>query len=259
VHTDYRILICDDDLKRGFFEECFGEDLEARRRRQGPAARRMIVDGQISRTLSELRDALDEAADAGAPPDLVLIDDKLHPEVGHQPVRSALKAVMLIRSRFGPAAPKCVLHTSGPALNDVWAFCALGGDNVVDKYCPLDRMEILMKTLGNERWQPPQRRTDITIGGANGRLLPYMEDSHWKHNAIADLPGLTSAAADTAKRRLVAAFDLVAPAEPHEIVAAANQHGLAWVPLGARHLLAEEHPEHRETRFRHRTPGVSET
>jgi hypothetical protein len=83
-----------------------------------------------------------------------------------------------------------------------------------------------------------------------------MELPYWKHNALADLPSLTDAAATKAKGRLARTFELVAAAEPSEIAAAANGHGLVWVPLASRHLLPEDHPEHRADAFRHRSPGA---
>ncbi len=254
------MLVCDDDLARTTFEGWFEADLEERRCAQGKAAlRRLEVDGQVCRTLQELRDALDEAEEAGALPDLVLIDDRLQRKRGGESERSALRAVRLISSMFGDRRPRCVLHTGSPKPNDVWAFCELGGDNVVDKHRPLERAQILWQTLDGGRWTPPQPSTHVTLSDANGRLLPYMEEPYWKHNALQDLPDLTDAAANRAKSRLVTALGLMAGAEPREIVAAANDHGLVWVPLVSRHLLPEGHPEHRPTMFQHRSPGVSRT
>jgi hypothetical protein len=252
-----RVLVCDDDLRRSAFEESFNDDVEARRREQGAGSlRRLEVDGQVCRSLAELRFALDEAAEAGGPPDLVLIDDLLQAERDRDPVRSALKAVRLIRSKFGDDGPKCVLHTTAPELNDIWTFCALGGHNVVDKSRPHERERVLWKTLDGGRWSPPELRTHVRISDANGRLLPYMEDSYWQHNATSDL-GLTENAAHKAKERLVRSFQLPTRAEARDIVNAANAHGLAWVPLAYRHWLPEDHPEHRSSAFKHRLPGLS--
>ena len=160
---------------------------------------------------------------------------------------------------FGDDGPKCVLHTSKPNPNDIWAFCALGGHNAVDKLSGLDRTRIIWDTLDGHHWSPPQLRTEVRIDDANGRLLPYMEERHWKHNALGDLPGLTDAAADKAKSRLVTAFEMMSGAESLEIVTAANEHGLVWVPLALRHQLPESHPEHRKDVFKHRSPGLSGT
>jgi hypothetical protein len=259
VDLSRRVLVFDDDLVRTTFEQWFEEDLQERRRRQGSAAlRRLEVDGQVCRTLAELRDALEEADEAGALPDLVLIDDRLQREPRREIVRAALSAVRLVQSMFGNDRPKCVLHSSDLKLNEIRAFCELGGHNAIDKHRRLERTEILWETLDGRRWSPPPLRTDVSVSDANGRLLPYMELPQWKLNARRDLPGLKDDAANRAKSRLVSAFDLVAGAEPGEIVEAANDHGLTWVPLASRHLLPEGHPEHRETAFRHRSQ-VSET
>lgn len=204
--------------------------------------------------------ALQEAEEAGGPPDIVLIDDRLQPERGGEPVRSALKAVRLITAMFGDARPKCVLHTSDLKVNDVWTFCTLGGHNAIDKFRPHERMRILWDTLDGRCWAP-QPRTAVSIADANGRTLPYMEQAHWKYNArldLAELAGIDVKKAETrldkAKSRLLRAFDLDTGAEAREIVAAANDHGIAWVPLTYRHLLAEDHPEHRPQVFAHRAP-----
>lgn len=249
------VLVCDDDLRQATFEEWFNTDLVQRQQQQQAAALRYLeTDGQVCRTLAELSLALEEAREAGALPDLVLIDDRLQPERGGDPVRSALKAVRLITSTFGSRGPKCVLHTSQPDLNDVWTFCALGGHNVVDKFRPTERARILWETLDGHRWKPPEQRTSVTITDALGRMLPYMELPHWKHNARRDLPGLSEGAAHQAKSRLVNTLGLEKGAESREIVTAANDHGLAWVPLSYRHLLPQDHPEHRPDRFKHRLP-----
>lgn len=265
-----RVLVCEDDpaLSRAAFEKWFGEDLAQRQQWQGGAAlRRLEVDGQVCRTLRELSNSLDEAQEARSLPDLVLIDDRLQPERGGDPVRSALYAVQLIVSKFGADGPKSVLHTSEPTVNDIWTFCALGGHNVIDKFRPHERARILWETIDGHRWEPPQLLpTDVTIADANGRLLPYMEHSHWKYNARRDLPDLAADPdgnvdnrLDQCKRRLAGAFGLDNKwAEAREILAAAHAHGLVWVPLGARHLLPRDHPEHRPTAFKHRTPGASQ-
>jgi hypothetical protein len=258
-----RVLVCDDDLRRGVFEEWFAADRAQRLASPTCTDRRWLeVDGPVCRTLSELRDALEESEDAGVLPDLVLIDDRLQPERGGPPVRSALKAVRLITSMLGERRPKCVLHTSELHPNDVWTFCALGGHHAVDKFQPLERMQILWATLDGACWMPTaNRRSAIDIDGANGRLLPYMEHSHWKYNARLDLPDLADSDVEKvdnrlfqAKRRLLDALDLPAGAEAREIVDAAHDHGIVWVPLAHRHLLPEAHPEHRATAFRHRLP-----
>lgn len=249
-----RVLVFDDDLKRSIFEEWFEDDLRERRRDQGSAAlRRLEVDGQICRTLAELAEALEEAVEAGALPDLVLIDDRVQREPRGEVVRAALNAVRLVRSMLGDRRPKCVLHTSDADLNYVHAFCELGGHNAIDKFRALERASILWETIDGHCWSPPPLRTDVRVTDANGRLLPYMELRHWKVNALHDLAGLTDTAANRAKSRLVSAFDLMAGAEPGEIVGAANDHGLTWVPLASRHLLPEDHPENREQPFRHRS------
>lgn len=252
--------MCDDDLVRDTFVEWFRADEQRRLREPHTGAPRSFeVEGQVCRTLAELRFALQDAKDVGGPPDLVLIDDRLQPERGGEPVRSALKAVRLITAMFGDARPKCVLHTSDLKPNDIWTFCALGGHNAIDKFRPQERMQVLWDTIDGHRWAP-RLRTEVTIGDALGRVLPYMEHPYWKYNARLDLPGLDADVKkadqrlDKAKSRLLIEFGLEKGAEAAEIVAAANADGLVWVPLSHRHLLPEDHPEHRPEAFRHRAP-----
>lgn len=259
------ILICDDDLTRSNFEEWFAADADERRpRHQVGAFRWFEVDRQVCRTLAELRDALE--VDAGGPPHIVLIDDRLQSDRTRETVRSALMAVRMITTMFGADGPKCVLHTSDLKLNDIWTFCAMGGHNAIDKFRPQDRMPILWETLDGTCWAR-EPRIDLSTVEGNGRLLPYMEHPYWKHNARHDLPELAGIddddleavkradnRLDKAKGRLQEAFGLERGADAREIVEAANAHGIAWVPVTYRHLLPETHQEHRPEPFKHRTP-----
>ncbi len=250
-----RVLACDDDLTLATFQEWFAADRAERERayRRG-ALRWWEVDKQICRTLAELRDALEESVDAGGLPDLVLIDDRLPPGVGGETAPTALKAVRLITSTFGEGRPKCVLHTSAPKLNEITAFCALGGHNVVDKFRPHERMRVLWETHDGGCWSPPQAKTTMDVTKGNARLLPYMEHPHWMLNLTSEIPEFTPTAIYQATSRLRKALDLDSTAEAREIVDAAHEHGLVWVPLAYRHWLAEDHPEHRANTFQLKRP-----
>jgi hypothetical protein len=238
VGREYTVLVVEDDV--GFWFR--GDDTP---RRDG--SRLTLFD--LCETEQQLHDELDQIAKGGdVLPDLVLLDDRLHDGASGLTRRKAIDMVMWITTRFEDP-PKCVLTTASPDPTFCQAFCELGGDNIIDKHRPHERLDIIWRTLYGERWT--HERSDVaslSVLDVNGRLLPYMEHARWRQSAERDLD-ITPQNLSQRKSRLAKALGVPADADRQDFVDTALAQGVIWVPLVYRHLLPPEHPEHRPQRF----------
>jgi hypothetical protein len=241
VSTIRSVLVVDDDVAPSQVKAWFRND--ATERPEGEHFELYLV----CETEQELQDELTQAPDAL--PDLILIDDRIQAAAGMSPERKALDIVTWITRRFGDARPHCVLTTATPAPTFSYAFCELGGHNVIDKHQPHERLRIMWETIDGKLWTPPGGDTaPFSVLDKTGLLLPYMEHPGWKPSALREL-GLKEPALAQRKSRLAEDLGISGKSDRSVFVDTANALGIVWVPLIDRHLLPAGHPEHRVQRF----------
>lgn len=240
---DHPVLIVEDDTSWQEVKRWFNADP------QRPDGERLVFHS-LCENDQELYDELIQSEDCL--PEVVLLDDVLQNRASLSSERKAFAMVCWIAERFGERRPKCILTTGRLTPNYCYAFCELGGHNVIDKARPHERLPIIWETLQGRLWEPvvtsPEAPVSFSVLDTNGQLLPYLEFPHWSRLAETDL-GLTPATVAKRKSRLADLLGMPGSSDRTELVHEANSRGLVWVPLTYRHLLPSAHPEYRSQRF----------
>lgn len=242
-------MVLDDTTSPHEIELWLADDRE--RRQAGPGAGPAALElygGTVARTPGMLLRDLEDAFAAGAPPDVVLLDDRIESLVSGRPERTALLTMRQIASAYGEQRPVCVLMTAAAGPTYVYAFRELGGHHYADRSRTWPRrLETVRAALHGEVWTHRGSRR-VEISAANARPLPYFE-AECGSARIQALLGISGGVLNTCRSRLRAVLD-VRPGLPDRVLAIeAVDAGNIWVPLDARHLLPAGHPEHLDEAF----------
>ena len=131
-------------------------------------------------TVTDAKEALEAGRRRNEFPRVVIIDNWLG---GHRvpgvATEGGLALMKWISEKYGDQRPICVLVSGRMSPTLAYTFCNLGGHHAIDtvRYAPAwrDRVAILWRALGGERWRPSPYPPKVHFNPDELELLPLLE------------------------------------------------------------------------------------